>query len=118
MNLARQGAFDFQPVVNFSSYNLLSIMTYPVPPRTILRKRFPAVPVVILSALDDPETVRRAIETRLMVDPIAYGKPLRYSLKGHRRIRVGDWRIVYRIEAKTKKVLIVAIKHRKDVYED
>lgn len=64
------------------------------------------------------ETVRRAIETRLMVDPIAYGKPLRYSLKGHRRIRVGDWRIVYRIEAKTKKVLIVAIKHRKDVYED
>lgn len=41
MNLARHGAFDFQPVVNFSSYNLLSIMTYPVPPRTILRKRFP-----------------------------------------------------------------------------
>lgn len=28
----------------------------------ILRKRFPAVPVVILSALDDPETVRRAIK--------------------------------------------------------
>lgn len=64
------------------------------------------------------ESVRRAIETRLMTDPVAYGKPLRYSLKGHRRLCVGDWRIVYRIEAETKKVLIVAIKHRKDVYED
>lgn len=27
----------------------------------VLRKRFPAVPVVILSAIDDPETVKRAI---------------------------------------------------------
>jgi hypothetical protein len=32
--------------------------------------------------------VRRAIETRLSVDPIALGKPLRYSFVGHRRIRV------------------------------
>lgn len=32
----------------------------------------------------------RAITERLMVDPIGFGKPLRYSLKGHRRLRVGD----------------------------
>jgi mRNA interferase RelE/StbE len=62
--------------------------------------------------------IKRAIEERLMVDPIGFGKPLRYSLKGHRRLRVSDYRIVYRIEAKTNTVLIVAIKHRKDVYED
>lgn len=62
--------------------------------------------------------IKRAIEERLMIDPIAFGKPLRYSLKGHRRLRVGDYRIVYRIEPATKIVLIIAIKHRKAVYED
>jgi len=52
-----------------------------------------------------------------MLDPIGFGKPLRYSLKGHRRLRVSDYRILYRIEPETKTVLIVAIKHRKDIYE-
>ena len=60
--------------------------------------------------------IRRAIEERLMVDPVAFGKPLQYSLAGHRRLRVGDYRIVYRIQPDEKQVLIVAIQHRKDVY--
>ena len=59
--------------------------------------------------------IKTAIEERLMVDPVGFGKPLRYSLKGHRRLRVGDYRVVYRIEKKT--VVVIAIKHRKDVYE-
>lgn len=63
------------------------------------------------------DTIKKAIEERLMLDPIGFGKPLRYSLKGHRRLRVGDYRIVYRIEPDTNTVLIVAIKHRKDIYE-
>ena len=62
--------------------------------------------------------VRKAIEERLMVDPVGFGKPLRYSLKGHRRLRVSDYRIVYRIESETNTVLVIAIKHRKDVYEE
>jgi len=61
--------------------------------------------------------IKRAIEERLIVDPIAFGKPLRYSLRGHRRLRVSDYRIVYRIEPETHTVVIVAIKHRKEVYE-
>lgn len=60
--------------------------------------------------------VKQAIEERLMIDPLGFGKPLRYSLKGFRRLRVGDYRIVYQI--KGKKVIIAAIKHRKDVYEE
>ncbi len=63
------------------------------------------------------KTIKRAIEERLTVDPIGFGKPLRYSFKGHRRLRVGDYRVVYRIERKELVVLIVAIKHRKLVYE-
>ncbi|KTD21218.1 toxin of the RelE-RelB toxin-antitoxin system [Legionella londiniensis] len=62
--------------------------------------------------------IKKAIEERLMADPIGFGKPLRYSLKGHRRLRVSDYRIVYRIEAETNTVVIVAIKHRKEVYDD
>lgn len=64
------------------------------------------------------ERIRKAIEERLALDPVGFGKPLRYSLKGHRRLRVGDYRVVYRIEPELRKVLIVVIKHRKDVYED
>ena len=61
--------------------------------------------------------IKRAIEERLMVDPIGFGKPLRYSLKGHRRLRVSDYRVVYRIEDERDVVLIVTIKHRKKVYD-
>ena len=62
--------------------------------------------------------IKRAIEERLTIDPVGLGRPLRYSLKGHRRLRVGDYRIVYRIDAEKQIVTIVIIKHRKDVYED
>lgn len=68
-----------------------------------------------------PKTMRNrikaAIETRLTTDPVGLGKPLRYSFVGHRRIRVGDYRIVYRIDINTHTITIVLIKHRKDVYE-
>jgi mRNA interferase RelE/StbE len=50
-----------------------------------------------------------------MIDPVSFGKPLRYSLKGYRRLRVSDYRIVYRIEGAT--VVVIAIKHQKDAYE-
>ncbi|MDZ4838686.1 MAG: type II toxin-antitoxin system RelE/ParE family toxin [Bacteroidota bacterium] len=39
-------------------------------------------------------------------------------MKGHRRLRVGDYRVIYRIESETNTVIVVAIKHRKDIYED
>lgn len=53
-----------------------------------------------------------------MIDPIGFGKPLRYSLKGHRCLRVGDCRIVYRLDLKKRVVFIIAIKHSKDIYDD
>ena len=62
--------------------------------------------------------IKNAIEMRLTSDPIRLGKPLRYSLKGHRRLRVSDYRIIYRIDTLKNSVIIVAIKHRRYVYED
>ena len=59
--------------------------------------------------------IKRAIEERLGVDPFSFGKPLRYSLKGHRRLRISNYRVVYKIE--NQMVVIIAIKHRKDIYQ-
>ena len=60
--------------------------------------------------------IRKAIENRLQNDPVLYGQPLRQSLKGHRKLRVGDWRVIYRVEAST--VVILMIGNRKDVYNE
>ena len=60
------------------------------------------------------ERIKRAIETRLLTDPVSYGLPLRKSLQGHRKLRVGDYRIIYRIEG--EQVIILKIGNRKDVY--
>jgi len=60
--------------------------------------------------------VRAAIEKKLVSHPIEHGKPLRYSLRGARRLRVGDWRVIYKIEPPDV-VLVVKIGHRREVYE-
>ncbi len=59
----------------------------------------------------------RAIEERLMIAPNDCGKPLIKEWKNHRRIRVGDYRIIYKVFEHQVLVLIVEIDHRKDVYE-
>jgi len=60
------------------------------------------------------EIIRRAIEERLAKGPFSYGEPLRQSLKGHRKLRVGDYRIIYRVEK--SEIIILKIGHRKEVY--
>ncbi len=60
------------------------------------------------------DRIQKAIETRLLMDPVSYGVPLRKSLQGHRKLRVGDYRVIYRIHG--KEVIILKIGHRKEVY--
>lgn len=62
--------------------------------------------------------IKNAIEKKLMVDPLGFGKPLRYGLKRYRRLRVGDYRVIYRVDEGKVIVIVVDIDHRKDVYED
>lgn len=59
--------------------------------------------------------IRISIEEKLTTAPETFGKPLRQSLKGYRRLRVGDYRIIFRIEKKTIKVFV--IQHRSIVYK-
>jgi mRNA interferase RelE/StbE len=59
--------------------------------------------------------IENAIRNRLIVNPIKYGFHLRGTLRGYRKLRVGDWRVIYRIV--DKEIRIIAIGNRKDVYK-
>lgn len=61
--------------------------------------------------------IRRAMETKLTAHPFELGKPLRYSLRGARRLRVGGYRVIYRIELPDV-VLVVQIGRRREVCEE
>ena len=49
----------------------------------------------------DKNNIKKAIENKLAISPEIFGKPLRRSLKGYRKLRVGDYRVIYRIEGKS-----------------
>lgn len=61
--------------------------------------------------------IKKAIEEKLMVDPLKYGLPLRRNLSGLFKLRVGSYRIIYQIKDKEVIVLILAVGHRRSVYE-
>jgi mRNA interferase RelE/StbE len=61
------------------------------------------------------ERISRAIETRLTTEPQRYGEPLRRTLKGYWKLRVGDYRVVFKIV--NDEVWIYGIIHRRDVYD-
>lgn len=50
-------------------------------------------------------------------DPRESGKPLRGTLAGLWRYRVGDWRLVCRIEDARVTVLVIRVAHRREVYD-
>jgi mRNA-degrading endonuclease RelE of RelBE toxin-antitoxin system len=55
------------------------------------------------------------IHEKLSLNPITFGKPLRNSLRGHRTLRMGDYRAIFRLQGKT--VLVLTIRHRSRGYE-
>lgn len=50
-------------------------------------------------------------------DPRRFGKPLRAEFAGLWRYRVRDYRIICQIQDRMMVVLVVAVGHRKDVYD-
>ncbi len=60
--------------------------------------------------------LKRAIEERLAAQPEVYGKPLQRTLKGYWKLRVGEYRIVFKISG--NEIRIYGIIHRKKVYRD
>jgi mRNA interferase RelE/StbE len=62
--------------------------------------------------------IKRAIEDKLMTDPLKFGLPLRRNLSGLFKLRVGNYRIIYQVKKAEVIVLVVAIGHRRMIYEE
>lgn len=79
------------------------------------------MPVRLLTDLTrvPPGMLQRVLKAIARLDQwpnVSGAKPLRGDLIGHYRLRVGDWRIVFRVEGTD--ALVVGVAHRKDIYED
>lgn len=79
---------------------------------SVIKKDIPALDSAVKSS------VKSAIESKLMRDPITFGKPLRYSLSSQRSLRVGDYRVLYLLEHESKIFSITSIGHRRDIYDE
>ena len=62
----------------------------------------------------DRERIVHAID-RLGDNPLA-GRPLKGDLRGLRRVRVGDYRVVYEVLDGELVVLVVLVAHRREAY--
>ncbi len=46
------------------------------------------------------------------------GEPLKRELQGKRKFRIGKYRLIYQLELHRKVVLIIAVGHRRTIYEE
>ena len=79
-------------------------------------KYHPDVKTVDLPVIDNKmkQRIKKAIEERLVVSPQDYGQPLRKTLKGYWKLRVGDFRIVFKVVE--SEIRILGIRNRVDIY--
>ena len=75
----------------------------------VIKEDLPSIPKA------NKEQIKKAIAERLATNPVEHGKPLRHKLKGYLKMRVGDWRVIYKV--KESRVAIYAIGIRRDIYK-
>jgi mRNA interferase RelE/StbE len=59
--------------------------------------------------------IKKSIESKLLEHPELYSNQLRNTLSNYRKLRVGDYRVIFKIMKKEIRILIIG--HRKDVYK-
>jgi mRNA interferase RelE/StbE len=66
--------------------------------------------------IDRPQQQRlvRSIEKKLTTGPDRYGRPLGGALLGYWKLKVGEYRVVYRIERQEVTVYVLTIGFRRD----
>ncbi|HEY4479767.1 MAG TPA: type II toxin-antitoxin system RelE/ParE family toxin [Candidatus Paceibacterota bacterium] len=91
-------------------------MTEPGNKAGVIVRYHPAVISKDIPALDRTaqKRIRLAINNKLLVNPLLYGKPLHGTLRRFFKLRIGNWRIVYEITPSYVDILLIA--HRKDSY--
>ncbi|MGI9155679.1 MAG: type II toxin-antitoxin system RelE family toxin [Marmoricola sp.] len=67
-----------------------------------------------------PEKVGRAVVEfcygALTENPQRVGKALKFDLTGLHSARRGDYRVIYRIDASSRRIEVVGIEHRSEAY--
>lgn len=76
--------------------------------KEVVKNDIPALPAAMKARL------KSAIETNLTMSPEKYALPLRRTLKGYWKLRVGDYRVIFEFERSM--IIILGIGHRKDIY--
>ena len=72
-------------------------------------KYSPEVKKYDLPEIDKPSRTRikKVIDERLAVRPEVFGRPLRRALKGYWKLRVGDYRIIYKVINQTIRIFAI-----------
>ncbi len=65
---------------------------------------------------DIKKRIQKVISVKLMTRPEIFGIPLRYSFYGLRKIRIGDYRLIYEMQKSI--IFVYSIGHRSIVYRD
>jgi len=76
--------------------------------KEVVKNDIPALPVAVKAR------IKSAIETKLIMHPELYALPLRRTLKGYWKLRVGDYRVIFEFERSM--IIVLGIGHRKDIY--
>ncbi len=63
-----------------------------------------------------PDRARIVAAIDRLAETPRLGTALKGDLRGLRRLRVGDWRIVYEVQDDALIVLVVRVGHRREVY--
>ncbi len=58
--------------------------------------------------------IMRALDTKLTADPLKFGAPLLGNLVDFRKLRIGDYRVVYQVVEITVTVYVLAVGPRRD----
>ncbi len=56
----------------------------------------------------------RAIDEKLTGEPLKFGAPLSGNLAAFRKLRVGDYRVVYQVHEEQELIFILAVGPRRD----
>ena len=58
--------------------------------------------------------IMRAIDSKLTKAPLQFGAPLSGNLSNFRKLRIGDYRVVYQVQERNVIVYVLAIGPRRD----
>ncbi|MEK7171779.1 MAG: type II toxin-antitoxin system RelE/ParE family toxin [Patescibacteria group bacterium] len=76
--------------------------------KLVLKEDFKRIPK------GDQKRIFRDIYKKLISGPSIFGKPLTDNLKGYFRLRIGQYRVIYRIEKQKIVVVVAHVGLRKD----